>query len=122
MSLINFSKIVNGIDKFVIDVVNLFCSDKVYSYEFARRTIINELMSNQDNFVDYHSNLEYIISKLIFCVQNGDTIEFVNFIMCISHLNEVTLRLDEINDVEKIDSITKLVGKLYEIIECCIEN
>ena len=122
MSLMDFSKIEQKIDKFVIQIVNLFSDDMIYSYEFSKRFIISDMMVNPDNFNDYHTNLEYIISKLIYCVQQGDANEFVSFVMHMTHLNEATLKLDEFNDAEKVEAITEFSGELYGFIEAYVEQ
>ena len=116
MSVVNLTAIETALDNFVIKVVNVLCSTKVYSYEFAKRAIINELMRDSSHFTDYHLNLESNIGNLINVIDDEDMTDFVSYLLCITHLNESTITLDEIRDASKIASITTFAGEFYDIL------
>jgi hypothetical protein len=117
MSVINFIEIERNIDTFVIGVVNLFTDKRIDTFKSAIKIINEKLISNPDSFTDYHDNLEHIIGNLIFLVSQEDTVGFVTFILCVTHLAEVTIKLDEAIDFEKVQIITELSGELYRSVE-----
>lgn len=115
----NIHIIEQAIVDFMINVVNLFSEDRIYSFEFASRQIKNKLMRYEDKFVDFRFDLHNNVFKLMQTVVDNDCDEFVAILVELTFLTEILLRLDDIKDQEKIEKVTNYSGVCYDI---CLDN